>query len=208
MHPFLNYSWMSDAVKTKISCFYDHLVEANKLQNLTRLITPSDFFTGHFLDVLELMHTRWLHGVCFDLGSGAGIPGLLASILEPSFLTEATWVLAESEARKAIYLQGAVDLLNLPVQVYMGRAESYLKCYPVDCIAVRAVGTLSKLYPWIRAGIWKELILFKGPAWEKEWELFQKSRFASELRLLQEHHYSIPSQDTLKTRLLLKLVKS
>src|SRR4051812_14678809 len=87
---------LSSAQLMRIQRFYDELVSGNERQNLTRLIEPEDFVEGHLLDVRELLKSGLLEFPAADLGSGCGVPGLLAAAIE-----EKPWLLLESEGQKA-----------------------------------------------------------------------------------------------------------
>src|SRR6266403_1947508 len=72
--------------------FYRLVMAENEVQNLTRQSSPKDFIQGHVLDVRELFRSGLLSFPAMDLGSGGGVPGLLAAVTN-----ENPWVLAESE---------------------------------------------------------------------------------------------------------------
>jgi len=89
--------------------FYELVLRENEVQNLTRLSTPADFYFGHILDVLEFQKS----GIGFeypvlDIGSGAGVPGIVAAILG-----KGSWVLSDSEKKKADFLSRTVAELGL-----------------------------------------------------------------------------------------------
>src|SRR5689334_13119039 len=90
---------ISSKTKDQLVQFYRLVCEENSHQNLTRLISPEDFLRGHVLDVVELLKLNFLQYPALDLGSGLGVPGLLAALLYPE-----KWVLIESEGRKAEFL--------------------------------------------------------------------------------------------------------
>ncbi len=79
-----------------------------------------------------------------DVGSGAGLPGLPLAILRPDVKV----TLLEPLARRASFLQLAVDELGLAsqVRVVRGRAEDHRQQYQV--VTSRAVAALPKLLPW------------------------------------------------------------
>ena len=183
---------LSAEQQEKILFFYELLVQENEVQNLTRLISPLDFYQGHLLDVCELLKTQWLTFPVMDIGSGCGVPGLLAALM-----SEGEWVLSESEVRKAQFLEKAVEALGLRdrVRVTAKRAEDYLKENNVPCLAARAVGPVDRIYTWIRGSkhcsTWNNLILFKGPSWEEEWDRFQASKYKKELSIQKIHSYEV-----------------
>lgn len=184
--------------------FYEKVLEENRVQNLTRLLDPLDFYQGHVVDVLELLGTGCVDYPALDLGSGVGVPGLLAAILQEG----SQWILAESELRKAEYLNRVVRTLEKQsqVQVFHRRGEEVLQSLSVGSVVVRAVGKVEKIYSWIRkCSTWNNLILLKGPKWEEEWEEFSRSRFKGELETLFEYPYGV--ENGLKTRRIIKLIR-
>ena len=61
------------------------LVETNKVMNLTAITDPEEIASLHFLDSAALLTLEDFRGTSVvDVGTGAGFPGLLLRILEPS----------------------------------------------------------------------------------------------------------------------------
>ena len=80
-----------------------------------------------------------------DLGSGAGLPGIVLALLRP----ECDVVLVESMARRAAFLAECVAELGLPgVQVLRGRAEDLAPEVGADIVTARAVAPLGRLAGW------------------------------------------------------------
>ena len=80
-----------------------------------------------------------------DLGSGAGLPGLVMAAQRPDL----TVVLVEPLLRRATYLSEAVDALGLEqVQVRRARAEELAGQVEVDVVTARAVAPLDRLAGW------------------------------------------------------------
>ena len=73
-----------------------------------------------------------------DYGSGGGLPGIPIALCRPGIAV----TLAESQARKAAFLQEAVRVLNLPAQVWAKRAETLRVVF--DCVILRAVDRMPK----------------------------------------------------------------
>jgi 16S rRNA (guanine527-N7)-methyltransferase len=82
--------------------------------------------------------------VC-DIGSGAGLPGLVLAMVRPD--VEVT--LVEPLLRRATYLRECVDHLGLErVTVTRARAEELHGSLVVDLVTARAVAPLDRLASW------------------------------------------------------------
>ena len=100
-------------------------------------------------------------GVTGDVGSGAGLPGLVLAIARP----DVTMVLIEPMERRVDWLQSESDALGLDnVQVIRARAEETQLDWPLDQVTARAVTALSKLIPvtapLVRSG--GQMLFLKG----------------------------------------------
>ncbi len=83
--------------------------------------------------------------VVLDLGSGAGLPGLVLAALRP----DVTVVLVEPLLRRATFLSEAVEQLGLTgVVVRRARAEELAGSVLVDVVTARAVAPLDRLAGW------------------------------------------------------------
>jgi 16S rRNA (guanine527-N7)-methyltransferase len=77
-----------------------------------------------------------------DLGSGAGLPGIVLAMLRP----ESRVTLLEPMARRVVFLQECVTALSLDnVEVVRGRAEEFSGRLAADVVTSRAVSPLEKL---------------------------------------------------------------
>ena len=80
-----------------------------------------------------------------DLGSGAGLPGLVLAALRPDLQI----VLVEPLLRRATFLREAVEALGLAgVAVRRARAEELVGAVLVDVVTARAVAPLDRLAGW------------------------------------------------------------
>lgn len=80
-----------------------------------------------------------------DIGSGAGLPGLVLAIVRP----ELEVTLVEPLLRRATFLEEAVAALELPrVEVVRARAEELHGSWTVDVVTARAVAPLDRLGRW------------------------------------------------------------
>jgi 16S rRNA (guanine527-N7)-methyltransferase len=80
-----------------------------------------------------------------DLGSGAGLPGLVLAILRPA----ADVTLVEPMARRVVFLEECVSELGLErVRVVRGRAEDLAGTIAAQFVTARAVAPLERLAGW------------------------------------------------------------
>jgi 16S rRNA (guanine527-N7)-methyltransferase len=181
--------------------FRELVCEENERQNLTRLLSPRDFFDGHILDCIELENSGFLGESALDLGAGAGVPGIPCAILRPR-----PWILTDSEQKKAQFIARAAEELGLKEVSARGeRAEAVLKRERVETVVARAVGKIAKIYVWLKdCSTWNKIVLLKGPGWEQEWAEFLESPHRNKLLVSRIHDYQVGSDH--KARRLIELV--
>ena len=113
-------------------------------------------------------------GITGDVGSGAGLPGLVLAIARP----DVDLMLIEPMERRADWLRNeAADLGLENVTVLRARAEDVRLDTPLDQVTARAVTALSKLIPTtahlVRRG--GEMIFMKGSRVTEEIEAARSS---------------------------------
>ncbi|GIH75308.1 16S rRNA (guanine(527)-N(7))-methyltransferase RsmG [Planobispora longispora] len=96
-----------------------------------------------------------------DIGSGAGLPGLVLAIVRPDISV----TLLEPLLRRTVFLEECVETLKLEnVEVLRGRAEEFAGRREFDVASARAVAPLDRLLTWalplLREG--GELLAMKG----------------------------------------------
>ena len=95
----------------------------------------------HILDCLRATPLLEHAGDCYDLGSGAGLPGVLVAIALPSVRVG----LVETRARRAAFLELAVQALGLRNAVVLAmRIEDLME--PVDACLARAFAPLREAW--------------------------------------------------------------
>jgi 16S rRNA (guanine527-N7)-methyltransferase len=109
-------------------------------------------------------------GELVDIGSGAGLPGIVLAMLRPSLHV----VLLEPLLRRAVFLQECVSALDLPnATVVRARAEEKAAAgISADVATARAVAPLDRLVGWA-AGLVRpggQLLAIKGQSAEAELE--------------------------------------
>lgn len=128
-------------------------------------------WTRHILN--SVIAAPLFHGSVADIGSGAGLPGLVLAIARP----DVQWTLVEPMERRVTWLNEQVDGLELSnVTVLRSRAEDISPAEGFDVVTARAVSALRTLVPLtaplVRDG--GELALLKGMNAPNEIEAAQK----------------------------------
>jgi 16S rRNA (guanine527-N7)-methyltransferase len=104
-----------------------------------------------------------------DVGSGAGLPGIVLAIARPDL----TVALVESLARRVAFLAEAIAALGLSggVSVVHARAEESVgRLAPADVVTARAVAPLDRLAAWCLplAAVGGRLLALKGSSAAEE----------------------------------------
>jgi 16S rRNA (guanine527-N7)-methyltransferase len=129
-------------------------------------------WTRHILNSV-LLAPLIKSGCVGDIGSGAGLPGLLLAIARP----DVQFFLIEPMERRVDWLRRETKVLELHnVEVIRSRAEEVKLSPWFDQVTARAVSALSKLIPLtvplVRSG--GELLFLKGATVEAEIEAASK----------------------------------
>ncbi|MEY4476613.1 MAG: ribosomal small subunit methyltransferase [Actinomycetota bacterium] len=102
-----------------------------------------------------------------DVGSGAGLPGLVLAMIRP----DCDFVLIEPLERRTRWLREQVAELGLSnVVVFTGRAEEFPDKRSFDVVTARAVKALKGLVPWLEPLLVDggHLMLLKGQRIDEE----------------------------------------
>ena len=107
-------------------------------QNLVSKSSLSEFWARHVLDSAQLIRLAPEARSWADIGSGAGLPGIVLACLDVGSVT-----LIEPRRLRADFLERVVEALGLKAKVHHGKAESAAGSF--DVITARAVASLPKL---------------------------------------------------------------
>ena len=124
----------------KLGRYVDLLIAENGRQNLIARSTESDVWKRHIADSAQLLRFappeggRWL-----DIGTGAGLPGLVIAILTGDPVT-----LVEPRRLRAEFLERAAAELDLRVTVTCAKVEKLTGQF--DVITARAVAAADALF--------------------------------------------------------------
>ena len=116
------------------------LVDENQRQNLVAKSTLEDLWRRHIDDAAQLVAHDARSATWLDIGSGAGLPGIVIAIL-----TGNPMVLVEPRRLRADFLQRVVDDLELDATVIHSKVET-IRRPPVDIITARAVASVDRLF--------------------------------------------------------------
>jgi 16S rRNA (guanine527-N7)-methyltransferase len=129
-----------DSVLTqRFEAYLSLLFRWNARVNLTSIRDEEGILSRHFVE--SIVCARALpDGIrsLLDFGSGAGFPGIPIALCRP----EIAVTLAESQGKKAAFLQEAVRMLGMTAKVHGQRAE--LLHAQFDCVVLRAVDRMER----------------------------------------------------------------
>ncbi|MFN4149005.1 MAG: 16S rRNA (guanine(527)-N(7))-methyltransferase RsmG [Rhodocyclaceae bacterium] len=129
----------------KLAAFIALLMKWNKVYNLTAIREPQAMVTQHLLDslaVLPLLQKSALaerHHSLADVGSGAGLPGMVLAIAQPE------WRIVSIEAvekKAAFQRQACIELGLSNVSIHCGRVERFHQRF--DGVIARAFASLGE----------------------------------------------------------------
>lgn len=134
---------ITEEIYNKLLIYSDLLNDWNKKFNLTRITEQNQIFLKHFYDSLCLNRAINLNKVetLCDVGSGAGLPGLILKIV----FSNLNVTLIESSTKKCNFLEFIVNKFNLKnIKVINERAETVAKKLreKFDVVTCRAVAHL------------------------------------------------------------------
>ncbi len=139
--------------------FTQALAEHGEERGLIGPLEPPRLWSRHILN--SAVTAPLFSGRVGDVGSGAGLPGLVLAIARPDL----EWILIEPMERRVAWLSEQVAELGLDnVEILRARAEDWRRGPVLDAATARAVSALRTLVPLtaplVRDG--GELILLKG----------------------------------------------
>lgn len=151
---------MDDRQIDQLLAFLALLGKWNRVYNLTAVRDPAEMVSQHVVDSLAALpalarHLGSLPGRVMDVGSGAGVPGLVWAIARAGLAVHCV----DAVGKKASFIQQAAAELGLDtVRAVHGRVES-LPPGGHDVVASRAFASLPDFTRWTRhhlapGGVW------------------------------------------------------
>jgi 16S rRNA (guanine527-N7)-methyltransferase len=163
-----------------------HLIEWNKVINLTAIIDPKEIIIKHFVDSLVALVATSFPQNCMvlDVGSGGGFPGIPLKIVR----SDLRLTLVEPVQKKCSFLNSVIGLLKLhDVSTFDGTIEQYAKrpiSRVIDTVVVRAL-KFEKVKKHLSALLTSKgkVVLYRTSAIEKQ-EMGEEFHLMSETALM------------------------
>ncbi len=163
--PALGVSLSGDAITALLS-YLELIQKWTKVYNLTAVRDPAEMLTHHLLDSLAALAPldRQLQSLrvatpgapirLLDVGSGAGLPGIVIAICRPDITVHCV----DTVGKKAAFIQQVAATLKLPnLRGLHARVESLTE--PYDVVSSRAFASLVDFTSWsggalANTGVW------------------------------------------------------
>ena len=144
---------LSDPQVQQLLGYLDLIQKWTKVYNLTAVRDPAEMLTHHLLDSLaaitpldKQLQAQGLASApvrLLDVGSGAGLPGIVIAICRPDIVVHCV----DTVAKKAAFIQQVAVTLKLPnLRGLHARVESLTE--PYDVVSSRAFASLVDFTNW------------------------------------------------------------
>ena len=101
--------------------FKELIIEKNKEINLISSKTINNFKNRHIIDCAQVIDLIDINSkICTDIGSGAGLPGIVLSILLRGKKIDMKMNLYEKSYHKSLFLKSVSRKLNLNTEIFEG----------------------------------------------------------------------------------------
>jgi len=163
------------------------LISENQRMNLIGRSTIDDFDERHFMDCIQIK--KYLPDskkTVIDVGTGAGLPGIILSIIGFHNLH-----LVEKSPKKSVFLENCKSRLNLNYHVH-NKSIADVSNLSIDYITARAFAPIEKIISLTKKLINKKtkFILLKGKTYLSELENINAKKY------VWEAHSSITSDQS------------
>ena len=172
---------LDEATQAKLLAYLDLIAKWTKVYNLTAVRDAEEMLSHHVLDSLAVISPlrREMTALpradaqrsLLDVGSGAGLPGVVIAIVCP----EVQVTCVDTVAKKAAFIQQVAVSLKLPnLKGLHARVETLTQAFDIVCS--RAFASLLDFTTWSRAalasdGVW---LAMKGKLPEQEMQVLPK----------------------------------
>lgn len=166
----LGISNVSRETLTALEGYMQLVSEWNKSINLLSRNTTDELLKRHIVDCLQIINfikDRNIHVV--DVGSGAGLPGVILSIAGINMVT-----LVEANSKKAAFLLQAAQISSNKIEIINARIEDInIEC---DVVTGRALADLNMIFSYVEhLAVKDKYLLLKGSKYQEELIKAQKN---------------------------------
>ncbi len=131
-----------DAAVARLDTLAALLREENQRQNLVAAATLDQVWVRHIADSAQLLIvSRGTSGPWLDLGTGAGFPGLVVALLDPSREV----VMVESRAKRAAWLESVIAHFDLSGSRVVAARLEMVPTFDAAIISARAFAALERI---------------------------------------------------------------
>jgi len=185
---FSRFTQVSRETITSLKKYEDILKKGNLSLNLIGKSTINEIWKRHFLDssqVIDFIDKNDINLV--DIGSGAGFPGIIISILAKDRKIPIKIRLIEKSPKKADFLNEVINKLGLDVKVSNINIFDNQSKLSENIIIARAFKPLEIILELIhkKAKNWKKIFIFLGKTGQtellqasKSWDIKYKQRMS------------------------------
>lgn len=174
----LNNSWrieewfpdLSAELSKKLKVFHSEVLKMNKSHNLISIKSQPFADALHFADGILSCRIVMRHNPAikevYDFGSGAGFPGVIFAVLNPTVSVK----LVENDPKKVEFLNHVVRMLGLKNAAVLAQAVEALPDGSVQFAITRGFSNISRTCMAARKAVVKggSLFHFKGEEWALE----------------------------------------
>lgn len=157
--------------------YQELLLEWTKTINLIAPSTADDVWTRHIADSAQLYNLipNGSRSVT-DIGSGAGLPGIVLAVIDKFSDHRLHFTLIESDQRKAAFLRTVTRKLQLSITVLPARIEA-VDLLRADVLTARALAPLQTLLSYGNSLLHSDgtALFLKGRTFQNELALAQQS---------------------------------
>ena len=183
---FSRYTQVSRETIISLKKLEKRLIKSNENLNLVGKSTINKIWTRHFLDCAQAID--FIDKNCkilVDLGSGAGFPGIIISMIAIDRKFPLQIKLIEKSKKKAIFLNNIIKEFDLKAEVINKNIFEESELLSGDVFVARAFKPLSKVLELMHSTIknWEKIILFLGKTGKrdldqasKNWDIEYKQR--------------------------------